>query len=147
MKGFLKECNFFPDGLSGINTMEECEAYIVQHCLSYETFHHFLNEKIGERSISVPELMKKSCINKNYGYNILNGVRKKPSRDKTIALCIAARMTLEETQYALILARQPILFWKDERDVRIAFGIKSEIFDVMKLNIILTECGVAPLEV
>lgn len=147
MKGQVEDFTYFPEEIFDMATESDCDQYIAENCINAEEFHQYLNEKIVEKNISVPILMQRSCINKNYGYNILNGARKKPSRDRVLALCIAARMTLGEVQQGLILAKQGILYWRDERDVRIAFAINSGISDVMRLNIILLESGSVPLEV
>ena len=147
MKEYSYDYSYFPGFVSDISTQEACEKYISEHCTHNKSFHQFLNEKIVEKKISVPELMRRSCINKNYGYNILNGARKRPSRDRIIALCIAAKMTLGELQHALVLAKQAVLCWCDERDVRIASAVENSIGDVMKINLMLAEKGVEPLDV
>ena len=147
MKEHKYDYTYFPDFVSGISSEEDCERHISEYCAHNKSFHLYLNEKIVEKKISVPELMRRSCINKNYGYNILNGARRKPSRDRIIALCIAARMTLGELQHALILAKQAVLCWCDERDVRIASAVENSMGDVMKVNLILAEKGVEPLDV
>lgn len=86
-------------------------------------------------------------VNKNYVYNILNGDKKKPGRDKILALCIGARMSYSETQRALEIGNVAPLYPKDERDVRIAVGINSGAGDVMKINLILDEYGLEPINV
>lgn len=147
MKEELNGHPLIPEELLAIKTMAEAEKFIAEHCHKKEPFHQYLNRKMSERGVSVPELMRKSCVNKNYGYNIVNGARKKPSRDKIIALCVASKMTLKEVQQALLLAQEGLLYWCDERDVRIAVAINTGISDVMQLNIMLSEKGIAPLDV
>ena len=147
MKEIIDDFTFFPVGIFESTTEKDCERFISEYCSDNSGFHKYLNEKIVEKHILVPELMQRSCINKNYGYNILSGARKNPSRDRILALCIAAKMTLSEVQHSLIIAGQSILYWRDERDVRIAFAISAGICDVMRINIMLSEKGIAPLEV
>lgn len=147
MTKYDKEYNYIPVDLSGINTPKDEEEYLINYCVREEHFHRYLNRLIAERGVSVSELMRRSCINKNYGYNIINGARKHPGRDKVLALCIAAGMNVHEVQHSLILSKESILYWRDERDMRIVFAIRKGINDVMKLNIMLSEHGLEPLNV
>ena len=59
-------------------------------------FSQYFCEFLAFRNMVLAEVVKKSGINKNYVYQIVNG-SKNPSRDKVIALCIAAGMNFSET--------------------------------------------------
>ena len=80
-------------------------------------------------------------------YNILNGDKKNPGRDKVIALCIGAEMNYSQTQRGLEIAKAAPLYPKDERDVRIAVAINKGIRSVTEVNLLLDQCGVEPLKV
>lgn len=112
-----------------------------------EHFHEYLRQHILKHDLSMAQVMKNSCINKNYGYNITNGTRKRPGREKVIALCIGAKMCFDETQKALRLAEHPLLNPRKERDVWIALAINNKTGDVLKLNLLLEEKGLEPLSV
>ena len=56
-------------------------------------------------------------------------------------------MSYSETQRALEIGNVAPLYPKDERDVRIAVGINSGAGDVMKINLILDEYGLEPINV
>ena len=100
-----------------------------------------------QNNVTVADVMKNSGINRNYGYNIINGTRKKPGRDKVIALCIGAGMDIDHIQYSLAVAGFCVLNPRDERDVRIAAAALRGTKDILRLNIYLEEHGIEPLMV
>ena len=53
-------------------------------------FYEYLNWMIGVKGLTTSEVVAASGISRNYVYNILNGDKKNPGRDKVIALCIGA---------------------------------------------------------
>lgn len=135
--------------LKTIRTPSETEAFIKkyvpkEHCI---TFYEYLQQYIADKALPVADVMNNSRINKNYGYNIINGTRKNPGRDKVLALCIGAGMDFDEVQTALRLAAHPLIDPRNERDVRITVAVNNGIRDVLKLNIILEEKGLEPLQV
>lgn len=135
--------------LEKIKTPVEEEKFIKKYAINKEGkyFYEYLQQYIAESKMTMSKVMTNSRLNKNYGYNIVNGTRKSPGRDKVIALCIGAKMTFEECQEALKIAHHPILNPRDERDIRIAVFINNGGGDVLKLNIILEGKGVLPLNV
>lgn len=112
-----------------------------------DTFYHYLNHMITARQIHIPQLISDSGISKNYVYQILNGRRKNPGRDKILALCVAAGMSFTETNRALKIAGVGILYAKDERDIRIAIAINNGIRNVTRLNLILDQYGLPVLDI
>ena len=61
-------------------------------------------------------------LNKSYVGNIVRGVKKNPSRDALIAICLALGTTVEEVQYLLKYAGHSPLYVRRKRDVIIWFG-------------------------
>lgn len=135
--------------LATIKTDKEVELFICQHVRQrkYNYFYEYLNAVVMKNALNISEVMDRSGINKNYGYNITNGTRKYPGRDKVIALCMGAGMTYFETQKALAIAKMGMLYFQDERDVRIVAAINNGIRDVLKVNIILEEHGLPSLDI
>ena len=133
--------------LASLSEENAVEEYISRWCMDEVRFHKAMNDCLIKHHITLSELMENSRINRNYGYNIINGRRQKPSRDKVIAMCIAAKLSLEETQEMLAIAKVGCLYYRRERDVRIAAAINNKIEDVLKVNIILESKGLEPLEV
>ncbi len=110
-------------------------------------FYEYLNAMIGKNGLTTAEVVSASGISRNYVYNILNGDKKNPGRDKVIALCIGAGMNYSQTQRGLEIAKAAPLYPKDERDVRIAVAINNGIRNVTEVNLLLDQCGVEPLHV
>lgn len=133
--------------LRKIQTEEEIRAFVEEHCFGSCTIKDHLSHILAKKEISLSSLLEKSNINKNYGYNLISGARKNPGRDKVIAICVGAEMTFQETQETLDIAKVGRLYYRDERDVRIAAAINSKIGSVTKLNLTLAEHGLVPLDV
>lgn len=102
-----------------------------------QTFPEYLNSKMIERTISPAELIAAAQIQRNYGYQILNGTRN-PSRDKVLALCLALGLDLSETQRALTLAQFGQLYPKNRRDSIFIFSINKKL-SVLQVNELLDE--------
>ena len=133
--------------LRKIRYKNEIETYVREFC-SFEqpTFAEYLNHVMTCKGVKTADVLKNSGINKNYGYNIINGIRSNPGRDKIIALCIGAGMNLQEMQTALDIARTGRLLYFDERDVRIAAAVNSGVFKVVEINMILSEHNLRLIE-
>lgn len=135
------------DILSKVKTEKEAKALIKKHCHGERQFNVYLSGILTENRISISRLIEQSSINRNYGYNIIGGSRKNPSRDKVLALCIGAEMTYEQTQEALDMAKAGRLYHKDPRDIHIAAAINRKIRNVLDLNLILEKNDLNPLDV
>ena len=72
-------------------------------------------------------------LDRSYVYHILNGERKNPSRSKLLAICVAMKMDIKETQYFLRAAQVPVLYPRNQRDCIILYGLEQGA-SVMELN-------------
>lgn len=136
------------DALSGIKSEKEVSAFLQRYSNNgYEHFYQFFNDYVSMHELDVATIHKLSRISKDYVYQITNGKRLNPGRDKILALCIASGMTYSETNRALEISGAGILYAKNERDVRIAICINNHIRDVMEVNLYLEEHGVDILSV
>lgn len=125
----------------------EVDRFVKTWCVDEIPFHVAMNEKMIENKVSLSALMDKSRVNKNYGYNLINGRRTNPGRDKVLAMCIAAQLSYEETQEMLMRAKVGGLYYRCERDVRIVASLNNKVGDVLAVNIELEENGLQPLDV
>ena len=105
----------------------------------------FFTSYMQEHHLIASQVIKASGLSPDYAYAIMNGNRKKPARDRVIALCLAMHMSLEEAQSALKLCKT-FLYPKDRRDAVIIVCFNQRIFDVNEANLILTELGMKELE-
>lgn len=102
-----------------------------------QTFSEYINSKMNEQNLSAAELIAASQIQRNYGYQILNGTRK-PSRDKVLALCLALKLNLPDAGRALTLAQLGQLYPKNRRDSILIFSLNKRL-SVLQTNELLLE--------
>ena len=122
------------------------EKFIRDHSTT-QTLHGFLNDLMAEQELTIPELIDRSGVSRNYIYNILSGERSKPSRDKVIAICIGLKASFSQINRALELVKYSALYPRDERDARIALAVNQGVKTVTEVNLILEKNGLRPLEV
>ena len=132
--------------LQSIRDDGDGEKFIRDHSSS-DTLHGFLNSLMAEQDITIPELIDRSGISRNYIYNILSGERSYPGRDKVIAICIGLGATFSEINRALELVKYSALYPRDERDARIALAVNQGVKSVTEVNLILEKNGLKPLDV
>lgn len=134
------------DILKSVKSDKDIREYLDKYTnVQYSTFAEYFNSYVIDRKLSLTEIIEKSNISRNYFYNILNGDRN-PGRDKIIALCIGAGMDVKETNRALKIAKEGILYSKDKRDALIIISIHDSINSITELNIILDEAGLPLLK-
>ena len=90
------------------------------------------------------QIVKASQIDRNYCYQILNGT-KNPNKDKVISLCLAAKLTLEDSQKCLFLSNNPSLYAKNRRDAILIYSIQNKL-SVQETNSILLDLKETILE-
>ena len=76
-------------------------------------------------------------IHRNYGYQILNGT-KNPSRDNVLKLCLACKLSIDESNRCLTLAGFNKLYSKNARDGLIIYFINNG-YSVIDANLKLAE--------
>lgn len=84
------------------NYTEQEEAELIEVSLS-----DYLNRLIQEKNQDLPSLIRKSGLDRTYCYQIFDG-RKRPSRDKVLALCFAMNLSFTEVQQLLKATGYPI---------------------------------------
>lgn len=107
------------------------------------SFSKYLQKKMQEKDILPARLWELSQIQRNYGYQILDGT-KSPGRDKVIALCLALSLSLEDTQRALALANAGALYARRSRDSILIFALQKHL-SVLDTNLLLSNFSEDPL--
>lgn len=130
--------------LTSTDTPEELERYLEEIRGKYpDDFSSFVKAVLQEKGMSIADMQKKSGIDRNYIYQIMDG-SKHPGRDKIIAIAIACDMTLPECQRALEIAQEGILYAKSRRDSLVIYAINKKM-SIMELNGLLEEYKFEPL--
>ena len=96
---------------STVDALEKYTQEIMANC-PVQTFHQYLENLLSASGLTPAQLIRNAQIQRNYGYQILNGT-KKPGRNLVIALCLALSLPLEDVQRALTLAGGSILYPKN----------------------------------
>ncbi len=107
------------------------------------SFPDYISQKMQERGISPGRLWELSLIQRNYGYQILNGT-KTPGRDKIVAICLSLSLPLADTQHALMLANAGSLYARRKRDSILIFSLQKGL-SVMDANMLLYDLSEEPL--
>lgn len=85
------------------------------------------------------ELFERACISSSYGHEIIKG-RKHPTRNKALQFALAMRVTLDETEKLLWIARHAALHRFFVWDAVIMEAIERRM-TVTKANLMLFERG------
>ena len=74
--------------------------------LYFSSVDEYLNLLIVEKKLRKSDIIQKSNLDKNYAYQIFNGIKKRPSRDKILMLAFGMSLNLNETKKLLKIAQQ-----------------------------------------
>lgn len=97
------------------------------------TFQTFLKQY----QLKKADVIRDSNLDRTYAYQIINGTRR-PSRDKVLALGIAASFTIKEIRRLLECAGAAILYSRSSRDAVILYGIENHL-SLLRINEMLLE--------
>lgn len=109
---------------------------------SKKTYREFFDEQSGElffisvsqyldallhsKGLNKSDVIKRGNLDKNYAYQIFNGTKKKPSRNKMLMIAIGMELSVEETQTLLKMCGMPELYVRSRRDSIILHAIKEK---------------------
>ena len=123
---------------------DELETVISGGMSFHDYMYAYLEEhqELSEAQITRNANMSKSTVN-----DIIND-RKKGSRDKILAICYGAHMTVNETEYALLYSGNNKFYPQLRRDMLLvyAFNNQKKYPTITDVNIYLSENGEAPLQ-
>lgn len=141
--------------------MEKSTGELLEILKSKKNYDDFLKEEIGEllfeslsdyletliknKGLRKSEVIEKSNLDRNYAYQIFNGNKKNPSRDKMLMLAFGMRLNLPETEKLLKMAKLPELYVRDPRDNAIIFCINKGM-TLIEANVNLMDHNIPILE-
>lgn len=109
----------------------------------YENFADFFEDCLNSVGLIKSDFVKKCRIERTYVYQILKGLRN-PGREKIIIMCIAAGLGFTLTQKALVIAREGILYYRDDRDASIIYALTHK-YSLTETNNLLEKNGLEEL--
>ena len=100
-------------------------------------FSGYLASLIKDSGQDNAQIIRASNIERTYFYQILNG-RKRPGKDKVVALALSVKLDLETTNRLLKLSGNPSLYPKIKRDAILIYCLGHK-YDVYETNSYLLE--------
>lgn len=137
-KPYIKTTHELSETLNATHSRSALDNYIsnLSHHSAWSGFSDYFNTLPAVKEIPQTELISRSGIDRTYGYQILNGTKKNPGKDKILRFALAAGITLEETQRALEIAGVPVLYSRNRRDAVIIFSLNRHL-NVIDTNVLL----------
>lgn len=122
-----------------IDSSHDIDGFLNKHEREFITINisQYLDELISKYNLVKSNIIKRSGLDRIYGYQILNGTRT-PSRDKLIQLALGMQIDFEEIQKLLKYNGFAPLYAQNRRDSIIIFAIKNKM-SVIDLNLLLDE--------
>lgn len=105
----------------------------------------YLDMLLTEKKTTKSEVIKRGNLDKNYAYQIFNGTKTNPSRDKILMLAFGMGLSLSETKKLIKIAQLKDLYVRDPRDSVIIFCINKG-YNLMQTNEFLNDYGLECLE-
>ncbi len=105
----------------------------------------YLNELLGTHDTALSDVVKQCGLNRVYAYQLFEGQKTNPSRDKIIGIALGMKLDFAETQKLLKVAGMRPLYARDKRDSVITFAVKKE-YNIIDTNILLEEQGFKIIE-
>lgn len=97
----------------------------------------YLQKLCFERNVELAQVIRRSGIDRTYGYQLFNG-RRTPSRDKLIQLGFGFPLALSELQMLLRMAGKSQLYPRIRRDTAIIYGLNNN-YTVTQMQELLEE--------
>ncbi|MED9969442.1 MAG: hypothetical protein UFA98_05455 [Ruminococcus sp.] len=111
-----------------------------QNELFFDSAADLIEYYLITKNLKKAEVIERSHMDRTYAYQIINGSKKNPGRDKLIMLCYGLTLNLEETNRVLKMSGYPELYPRNLRDVVIIRGI-LERKSILDVDIKLYEMG------
>ena len=102
----------------------------------------YLSQMLEEHGVNKNEVIKLADIDTVYAYQIFQGKKQKPSRDKLIRLALAWPLTVDETKKLLYYGQAGTLYPRVRRDAYLMYAIHNG-FSVLETDRYLFEHGEA----
>lgn len=126
---------------------ESIHAYFTEEIdeLEFASLAEYLELLLNEKGLRKSDVIKRSNMDKNYAYQIFNGNKTHPSRDKMIALAIGMGLNVLETRKLLKIAGACDLYARNPRDSVLIYCLHKGA-GLMEVNELLSDYNLDILE-
>ncbi len=109
-------------------------------------FAFYMRELFKEKGITQQEIFLRADIPEKYGYRLIAESKKTKQRDYILRICLAAELTLTETQRALKLYGMTELYSRFPRDAVLMVAVNTGVYEIEEVNKMLREHEIEPLQ-
>lgn len=113
--------------------------------LVFSSLAEYLELLLNDKKLKKSEVIKKSNIDKNYAYQIFNGNKVNPSRDKMIMLAFGMGLNVLETRKLLKIANSSDLYARNPRDSVFIYCLNKGS-NLIEVNELLSDYNLELLE-
>ncbi len=118
--------------------LDENQEYMLNQSL-----REHLNALLVQKGLLVADVARESQLDRKYVYQIFDG-KKRPSRDKLIAIAFGLGLDEDETQRMLKVSGNKELYVRNKRDAVILFALQRKK-TLMETNDLLDDHGMTAL--
>ena len=104
----------------------------------------YIEDLLKEQKLTAAKVARRGQMSDSYFYNISQGVKENPSRDKIIQMCFGFALDAEESRRFMRVARVGELYPRIRRDSIILFCLENRI-DILECDKKLEEAGDKPI--
>ena len=113
--------------------------------LEFASLAEYLELLLSEKKMKKSDVIRRSNLDKNYAYQIFNGNKSHPSRDKMLMLALGMRLQIIETRKLLKIAGTCDLYPRNPRDSVILYCLNKGS-TLMEVNELLSDYNLDILE-
>lgn len=110
-----------------------------------KAFYYFMKDVTESKGIFLKDMYIMAGVSESYGEKIVRMEKHTKNRDLIIRLCIAGHFSLIEINKALKLYGMNSLYAKDKRDACLIVAINNRIYDMLRIDEMLTQQGLTSL--
>ena len=103
----------------------------------------YLERLLHDRGLSIADVIRRSQVERSYGYQIFRGMRK-PSRDRLLMLALGMNLNMDETGRLLMIGGRSPLYPRLKRDAVLMYCVKESL-SVYKTQELLADYGLTLL--
>lgn len=100
------------------------------------SLEEYLAALLAAKDLVKSEVIHASGLETKSAYHIFSGHTRRPGREKLLALALAMRLTLKETQHLLHYGGSPMLYPRESWDSVVIYAIEHGL-SVIEANILL----------
>ena len=127
--------------LKSLRSKHDIEDFFKENAseLIFDTLSDMIVFYMKSKNLKKSEVVRRSMLG-NYAYNIINGDRKNPERDKLIMLCFGLALTADEANRLLKMSSNGELYVRNPRDLVLIYALDRRK-SVLDANTMLEEMG------